>query len=309
MVRQNFLALLAVSSAVVAHGAVVAIQRDAFNDITADAASLFGDATSKANSAFQVATSMIGSAFGHTSLPSGFVQTVTSDAGHIESIITSLGGEAITLASSGQGVVTSFAGTHFTIATSSPTPTASSGSSALATSSPSSGFVTSATSRPVTSTSSAAPSSTASQKNSAGSVQFANKMTTMVPIAATLAALVGSVVAGAFVNLDWMGFDLGVSVKCVILMKIFLSKTSTSTLYLTDGQSVFNNVNVQASGVQCPVTVRKIWSTSSRPLLTDGDDTDSLLRLGASVVAHDHEEAITITGSRPQAIFSKYLRT
>ncbi|KAH7881216.1 uncharacterized protein C8R40DRAFT_1064933 [Lentinula edodes] len=202
MVRQNFLALLAVSSAVVAHGAVVAIQRDvAFSDITADAASLFGDATSKVNSAFQVATSRIGSAFGHTSLPSGFVQTVTSDAGHIESIITSLGGEAITLASSGQGVVTSFAGTHFTIATSSPTPTASSGSSALATSSSSSGFVTSATSRPVTSTSSAAPSSTASQKNSAGSVQFANKMTTMVPIAATLAALVGSAVAGAFVVL------------------------------------------------------------------------------------------------------------
>ncbi|KAJ3890222.1 hypothetical protein GG344DRAFT_66469 [Lentinula edodes] len=202
MVRQNFLALLAASSAVVAHGAVVAIQRDvAFSDITADAASLFGDATSKVNSAFQVATSRIGSAFGHTSLPSGFVQTVTSDAGHIESIITSLGGEAITLASSGQGVVTSFAGTHFTIATSSPTPTASSGSSALATSSSSSGFVTSATSRPVTSTSSAAPSSTASQKNSAGSVQFANKMTTMVPIAATLAALVGSAVAGAFVVL------------------------------------------------------------------------------------------------------------
>ncbi|KAJ3870836.1 hypothetical protein F5051DRAFT_457193 [Lentinula edodes] len=203
MVRQNFLALLAASSAVVAHGAVVAIQRDvAFSDITADAASLFGDATSKVNSAFQVATSRIGSAFGHTSLPSGFVQTVTSDAGHIESIITSLGGEAITLASSGQGVITSFAGTHFTIATSSPTPTAaSSGSSALATSSSSSGFVTSATSRPVTSTSSAAPSSTASQKNSAGSVQFANKMTTMVPIAATLAALVGSAVAGAFVVL------------------------------------------------------------------------------------------------------------
>ncbi|KAJ3750989.1 hypothetical protein DFH05DRAFT_1469451 [Lentinula detonsa] len=192
MIRQLiFLTLSAASFAFVANGAAIVRRSDAVSDITAQAASLFGDATSIVNSEFAVATSAIESAFGHTSLPSGFVQTVTSEAGHIESIISSLGGEAITLASAGQGAVTSFAGTHFTVAAS---PSGSPASIQT-----SSGFVTSATSRPLTSTSYAAPSSTVSQKNSASaSVQSAG---TMMTIFVTLATLVGSTAVGVLVVL------------------------------------------------------------------------------------------------------------
>ncbi|KAJ4485567.1 hypothetical protein J3R30DRAFT_3730756 [Lentinula aciculospora] len=198
MIPQILLALFAVFSVVVVNGAAIVGRDVAFNNITAEAASLFGDATNKVDSEFQAATSKIESVFGQASLPSGFVQTVTSDAGHIESIVTSLGGQAITLASSGQGLVTSFAGTHFTVATSSPTSSVSGSPVALATSSTSSGFMTVATSRPLSTTSTAAPSSTASQKNNNGAlagVHSVNSMLMMmIPVSVTLATLVGGAV-------------------------------------------------------------------------------------------------------------------
>ncbi|KAJ3774026.1 hypothetical protein FB446DRAFT_730509 [Lentinula raphanica] len=162
MVRQlTFLALsAAISFASMANGAPIAILPDApLSEITAKVGTFFDEATSTTTSTTTSAAS----------LPSGFVQTATSEAGHIESVISSLGGNAVTLASSGEGVVT---GAHLTIANSIPT------------------------SRPMTTTSTAAPSSTASQKN--GALSSVRSAETMMPVVfVTLATLVAGTAVGA----------------------------------------------------------------------------------------------------------------
>ncbi|KIK54904.1 hypothetical protein GYMLUDRAFT_87846 [Collybiopsis luxurians FD-317 M1] len=95
-------------------------------EVTSDASSILSDATSfvtsvqseissGASSVYGDATSYVASAFGATVVAPGVIETLTSDSRNgIYTIVTSQGGEAITLTDSPAGRPTTFAGHVFT---------------------------------------------------------------------------------------------------------------------------------------------------------------------------------------------------